>query len=81
MYTYVTKDLENSHPANPKPLYKTHKEDDNGNMLTPPPIRLIQAACGTPVHPLSKVGKKSIEQLTSEQELLRRNGSTTAVLK
>ena len=28
MHTFVTNN-EDSHPANPKPLYKTHKKDDN----------------------------------------------------
>ena len=50
-------------------------------MIMPPPIITIQAACGTPVHPLSKLSQKNIEHLTSETELPLRNKSTKAVLK
>ena len=53
-HKYVT-NIDETHIANPKPLYKTHKTDDQGRMLDPIPIRTLTVGCGTPVHPLSKV--------------------------
>ena len=37
-YKFVT-NFENCHPAVPKPLYKTHKVDEEGRLLDPVPIR------------------------------------------
>ena len=54
MHNFVTKDLDKSHPAHPKPLMKTHKVDANGETIKPCPIRKITAACGTPEANLSK---------------------------
>jgi hypothetical protein len=62
-FRYVT-NIEETHLAIPKPLYKTHKTDGAGNMLDPVPIRTLTVGCGTPVHPLSKLCQLSIEHLT-----------------
>ena len=37
--TFVLKDIDDSHPARPKPLFKTHKLDDDGNLIKPVKIR------------------------------------------
>ena len=80
MFNYVT-DIDSTHLARPKPLYKTHKKDENGDMLVPVPIRTLTVGCGTPVHPLSKLTQKAIEHLTSKEELPRNKKSTKEVLK
>ena len=67
MHTFVT-DIEDSHASNPKPLYKTHKTDENGEMINPVPIRNVQTACGTPVANLSKVMQCNISHLTTKQK-------------
>ena len=78
-HKYIT-DVQDTHHANPKPLYKTHKKDDEGRMINPIPIRTLTVGCGTPVHPLSKLCQLSIEHLTSKQELPRNSKSTKEVL-
>ena len=77
----MLKDIDNCHPARPKPLYKTHKKDEHGNMMTPVPIRNVSTACGTPTHNLSKVCQTAIKHLTSEESLPRNNKSTNAALR
>ena len=62
-HKFVT-NIEETHLANPKPLYKTHKKDEFGVMLDPIPIRTLTVGCGTPVHPLSKLCQLNIEHLT-----------------
>ena len=79
-HRFVT-DIQETHLANPKPLYKTHKKDADGIMLDPIPIRTLTVGCGTPVHPLSKLCQLSIEHLTSKNELPRNSKSTKEVLK
>ena len=78
-HKYVT-NIEETHMANPKPLYKTHKTDDQGRMLDPIPIRTLTVGCGTPVHPLSKLCQLNIEHLTAKTELPRNSKSTKEVL-
>ena len=73
--------IEETHLANPKPIYKTHKTDQDGMMLDPIPIRTLTVGCGTPVHPLSKLCQLSIEHLTSKEELPRNSKSTKEVLR
>ena len=73
-------DIEETHLANPKPLYKTHKVDEQGVMLDPIPIRALTVGCGTPVHPLSKLCQLNIQHLTSKTELPRNCKSTKEVL-
>ena len=80
MFNYVT-EIDNTHLARPKPLYKTHKKDEEGNMLVPVPIRTLTVGCGTPVHPLSKLCQKAIEHLTSKEELPRNRKSTKEALR
>ena len=80
MHTFVT-DIEESHPANPKPLYKTHKKDEHGEMIKPVPIRNLTTACGTPVANLSKLSQCNISQLTTKDHLPLRNSSTNQVLR
>ena len=79
-HEYVT-NIADTHLARPKPLYKTHKKDENGEMLDPVPIRCITVGCGTPVQPLSKVCQLCIEHLTSKEELPRNCKSTKEILK
>ena len=79
-YKFVT-NIDDTHLAIPKPLYKTHKKDENGEMLDPVPIRTLTVGCGTPVHPLSKLCQLAIEHLTSKEELPRNCKSTKDVLK
>ena len=79
-FKFVTS-IEDTHLARPKPLYKTHKKNENGEMLNPVPIRTIAVGCGTPVHPLSKLCQLAIEHLTSKEELPRNCKSTKDVLK
>ena len=79
-FKFVT-DIDDAHLARPKPLYKTHKKNENGEMLNPVPIRTIAVGCGTPVHPLSKLCQLAIEHLTSKEELPRNCKSTKDVLK
>ena len=81
MFNFVTNIDETTHLAVPKPLYKTHKKDENGEMVSPVPIRTLTVGCGTPVHPLSKLMQKGIEHLTSKEELPRNAKSTQEVLK
>ena len=78
---FVLKDIDNCHPARPKPLYKTQKNDEHGIMMTPVPIRNVSTACGTPTHNLSKVCQTAIKHLTSEESLPRNNKSTNAALR
>ena len=77
---FVT-NLEETHAANPKPLYKTHKRDCNDNMVDPVPIRTLTVGVNTPVQPLSKFCQLSIEHLTSKKEPPRRSKSTKEVLQ
>jgi hypothetical protein len=79
-YKFIS-NIDDTHLANPKPLYKTHKTDEQGNMLEPIPIRNLTVGCGTPVHPLSKLCQLNIEHLTSKKELPRNCKSTKEVLK
>ena len=79
-YDYVT-NIDETHLANPKPQYKTHKKDENGEMLQPVPIRTLTVGCGTPVQPLSKLCQLAIEHLTSKDELPRNCKSTKDVLR
>ena len=79
-HKFVT-NIDDTHHAVPKPLYKTHKKDENGEMLNPVPIRTLTVGCGTPTHPLSKVCQLSIEHLTSKQELPRNLKSTKEALQ
>ena len=78
---FVTKDIEDSHPARPKPLYKTHKTNQDGTRVSPVPIRNVSTSCGTPTHNLSKVCQTAIKHLTSEEALPRNNKSTNAALR
>ena len=71
---FVT-NLEETHAANPKPLYKTHKRDCNDNMVDPVPIRTLTVGVNTPVQPLSEFCQLGIEHLTSKKELPRRSKS------
>ena len=80
MHKYVT-DFKDIHPANPKPLYKTHKTDGDGNMVNPLPIRNLTCACGTAVVNLSKLMQCSVSHLTTKANLPYRNKSTNEVLK
>ena len=80
MHQFVT-DIDQSHAANPKPLYKTHKRDVNGEILKPPPIRNVTAACGTPVANLAKLMQCNISHLTTKENLPLRNSSTNQVLR
>ena len=77
----MLKDIDNCHPARPKPLYKTQKKDEHGIMMTPVPIRNVSTACGTLTHNLSKVCQTAIKHLTSEESLPRNNKSTNAALR
>ena len=79
-YKFVT-NIDDTHHAVPKPLYKTHKKDENGDMLDPVPIRTLTVGCGTPTHPLSKLCQLSIEHLTSKEELPRNLKSTKEALQ
>ena len=79
-YNFIT-NIEDSHLAVPKPLYKTHKKDENGEMVNPVPIRCLTVGCGTPVHPLSKLCQLAIEHLTSKEELPRNLKSTKEALR
>ena len=67
---------EELHLANPKPQYKTHKKDDDGNMVDPVPIRTITVGTGTPVHSLSRLCSLAIEHLPNKNILPRVNKST-----
>ena len=78
---FVTKELENSHGARPKPLYKTHKTNHDGSRVNPVPIRNVSTSCGTPTHNLSKVCQVAIKHVTSEEALTRNNKSTDAALR
>ena len=78
---FVLKGIEDSHPARPKPLHKTHKLDDEGNMQKPVPIRNVSTACGTPTSNAAKVAQTVIKHLTSEEHLPRNNKSTNAALR
>ena len=80
MHTFVTK-IDESHPANPKPLYKTHKKDENGKIKNPCPIRNVTVACGTPIANLAKLMQCCISHLTSKELLPLRTSSTNEVLK
>ena len=80
MYKFVT-NFEDTHAANPKPLFKTHKKDENGQMKVPCPIRHLTTACGTPIANLSKLTQCNIAHLTSKENLPLRNKSTNEVLK
>ena len=77
---FVTKEIDDSHPARPKPLYKTHKLNEDGTRVSPVPIRNVSTSCGTPTHNLSKVCQVAIKHLTSEKHLPRNNKSTNAAL-
>ena len=78
---FVTKDIEDSHPARPKPLYKTHKTNQDGTRVSPVPIRNVSTSCGTPTQNLSKVCQTAIKHLTSKEALPRNNKSTNAALR
>ena len=80
MHEFVT-NSENNENAKPKPVYKTHKNDDQGNMIDPVPIRNITVGTGTVVHNLSKLCQMSLEHLTTEEHLPRMDKSTKAVLR
>ena len=80
MYKFVTA-FEDTHPANPKPLFKTHKKDENGQTKIPCPIRNLTTACGTPVAKLSKLTQSNIAHLTAKDKLPLRNKSTNEVLQ
>ena len=69
------------HLANPKPQMKTHKLDNEGNMVNPFPIRVITVGTGTPIQNLSKLCSKSTEFLTKEENLPRHNRSTKEVVR
>ena len=73
--------LDGTHPAVPKALYKTHKVDAEGIMLDPIPVRNLTVGIGSPVHPLSKLCQIGIEHLTSKKELPHRNKSTREALE
>ena len=79
-HKYVT-NLEGTHPAIPKALYKTHIVDAQGQMLDPIPIRNLTVGIGTPVHAMSKLCQIGIEHLTSKKELPHRNKSTREALE
>ena len=64
------------HLANPKPQYKTHKVDQEGQMVDPVPIRTITVGSGTPVHSLSKLCSVAIQHLVNTENLPRMNQST-----
>ena len=64
------------HLANPKPQYKTHKVDGEGQMVDPVPIRTITVGSGTPVHSLSKLCSVAIQHLVNSENLPRMNQST-----
>ena len=53
---FVT-DIDNTHPGECKPLYKTHKPK-------PYPIRLLLSGCGTPTSPLAKFVQVGISHIT-----------------
>ena len=78
---FVLKDIDDKHPARPKPLYKTHKTDEEGYMLKPVKIRNVSTACGTPTENLSKFCQTAIKHLTDENILPRNNKSTNAALR
>ena len=78
---FVLEGIEESHPARSKPLHKTHKVDEEGNMLKPVPIRNVSTACGTPTSNAAKVAQTAIKHLTSEEHLPRNNKSTNAALR
>ena len=77
---FVT-NTENILNARPKPQLKTHKVDDQGNMLDPVPIRNISVGTGTRVHSLSKLCQIGIQHLTSKEKLPRRDKSTNEVIE
>ena len=79
--TFVLKDIDDSHPARPKPLFKTHKLDGDGNLIKPVKIRNVSTACGTATNNLSKVCQVAIKHLTDEESLPRNNKSTNAALR
>ena len=90
MYRFITnqqpntsssQEAEEPHLANPQPKMKTHKLDDQGNMVDPVPIRVITVGTGTPIQNLSKLCSKSIEHLTTPENLPRHNRSTKEVVK
>ena len=72
---FVTKEIDDSHPARPKPLYKTHKLNEDGTRVSPVPIINVLTKCGTP-----KVCQVAIKHLTAEKHLTRNNKSTNAAL-
>ena len=80
MHGFVT-NPDNNENARPKPVYKTHKTDDEGNLQNPVPIRNITVGTGTVVHALSKLCQMSLEHLTTEEHLPRMDKSTKAVLR
>ena len=80
--SFVMDGIEETHPARPKPLLKTHKVDEeSGEMVNPVPIRNVSTACGTPTANAAKVAQTAIKHLTSEEHLPRNNKSTNAVLR
>ena len=74
-------DIENTHAANPKPLEKTHKVDENGDIVKPCPIRKVDTACGTPIARLSKLCQIAISHLTTKENLPLRCKSTNEILR
>ena len=72
---------EELHLANLQPKYKTHKNDETGNMKDPVPIRTITIGSGTPVHRLSELCSKAIEHLVTPEHLPNMSQSTEAVVK
>ena len=67
---------EELHLANPKPQPKTHKVDDEENLLDPLPSRVITVGSGTVPHPLSKLCSEAIKHLVTPQNLPRNNTKT-----
>ena len=80
MHKFVT-NSENLHTARPKPLFKTHKRNSNGDIVKPCPIRNVITACGTPVYNLAKFVQTTISHLVCKKNLPLRTGSTSDVLR
>ena len=80
IYDFIT-NIDETHLARPKPLYKTHKRDENGEMINPVPIRTVTVGVNTPVQPLSKLCQLAIEHLTVKSELPNNCKSTKEVLR
>ena len=72
---------EEIHLANPKPQYKTHKLDAEGNMVNPVPIRTITVGTGTPVHRLSKLCSMAGQHLATKEHLPSMDSSTKEAVR